>query len=129
MKRFRALEPVLKRESDETLRQQIASVGCCVDGNVYIILKTGQNYLTQLVEGLWRSGCGVIYYETLFERYKTTLQEHRFETLAVLQNRLRAYFRDYAFYDEYFEKTKTPGSEPKKVLGEIERVWQRDGEL
>lgn len=129
MKRFRALEPVLNRESDATLRQLIASVGCCVDGNVYLILKTGQDYLRQLVEGLWRSGCGVIYYETLFERYKTTLREHRFETLAVLQNRLRVYFRDCAFDDEYFEKTKTSGSEPKKVLNEIERVWLSDEEL
>ncbi|MBQ9798593.1 MAG: hypothetical protein IJO40_01465, partial [Thermoguttaceae bacterium] len=135
MKRFRSLvrsldsDSVLNRESDASLRQLIASVGCCVDGNVYIILKTGQNYLTQLVEGLWRSGCGVVYYETLFERYKTTLREHRFETLAVLQDRLRVYFRNAAFHDEYFEQTQTSGSEPKKVLNEIERVWRRDDEL
>ncbi len=129
LKRFRASAPSLNRESDETLRRLIAGVGRCVDGYVYVILKTGQNYLTRLVEGLFANGCGAIYYETLFERFKTTLREHRFETHAVLQDRLRAYCRNYAFYDEYFEKTETPGSEPKKVLGEIERVWSGDAEI
>lgn len=129
LKRFRAADPVLDRESDATLLQWIAGVGCCADGFVYVILKTGQKYLTQLVEGLWKSGVRVVYYEALFERYKSALRKHRFETSAALQNRLRVYFRNYAFYDEYFERTKTPGSEPQKVLGEIERVWQSDEEL
>ena len=135
MKRFRSLvrsldaDSVLNRESDETLRQLIAGVGRCVDGKVYIILKDGQNYLTQLVERLFDEGRGVIYYETLFERFQEELSERRFIALELLRNSLRAYFRDYAFYDECFEQSETSGSEPKKVLKEIERVWNGEDEV
>lgn len=125
---FRACDPALFYEtSDVELRTVVASAGILVGSKVYVVLETGRQYLTRLVRRLFENeGFGVIYFETLFERYKETLAKHRFVSLELLTDRLRVYFPNYAFYDDYFEPTKSALSESEIVLREIERVWEGD---
>lgn len=120
---LRRCDPSLRRVSDVELRKLVASVGTRVGDRVYVSVKEERTYLSELVAGLFADGRRVVYYETFFERFKTSLIERRLVSLDLLKERLRAYFPNYAFYNEFFEAEKTTASEPKRALTEIERVW------
>ncbi len=129
LQRFRAEAPAFQKKSDAETLGFIAGVGNLISGKVYLILKAGQDFLKETVESLFNDGVGLIFYQTFFEYHRETLLKHRFVTVEAMENRLRAYFRNFVFHDEYFEPAATPGALRSKIKSEINRAWGRNASL
>lgn len=129
LQRFRAEAPVFQKKSDAETLGFIAGVGNLIDGKVYLVLKDGQDFLKGTVERLFADCVGLIFYQTFFDYYRETLLEHRFVSVKVMENRLRAYFKDASFHDEYFEPTAAPGMLRSKIKSEINRAWGPNASL
>ncbi len=110
--------------SNSEILAEIRRVGFVVDGRVYVVRKKCGQELQDLVNEWFDAGGEMIYYDEFFARNEDWLYERGFPTEAVLINRLRRYFSDGAFYDEYFEREPNEElTEEEKVRQEIFRVW------
>lgn len=127
--RFRDETPPLREKSDAETLSLIESVGTLVDGRVYVVFKRGRDRLVEMVESLFEEGVGIVFYETFFEFYREELREARFVSLALLKEKLKAYFKEVAFHDDYFERAATPGMLRTKIKREIDRVWGANASL
>ena len=110
--------------SEDEVLGEIRRVGFVVDGSVYVVRKKFGLELQGLVNAWFEDGGELIYYSAFYERNRDWLSERGFPTESVLVNRLRRYFSDGAFYDEYFElEQNDEQTEDEKIYNEIIRVW------
>ncbi|MGN0930948.1 MAG: hypothetical protein ACI4NP_04450 [Thermoguttaceae bacterium] len=94
-------------ESDEDLADVLQHrIGFLCDGRVYIVSKKTKEVVMDRVDGWFAGGGRLIYYSSLFERLNKELEESEISPIPskeVLINRLKKYYPDYAFSEDYFE--------------------------
>ena len=63
-------------EEDEALKASILSSGTVIDDKVYCKSDDMLQELQRIVDGIFSSGAGVIYYESLFENEQEWMESH-----------------------------------------------------
>lgn len=116
-------------ESDEELADVLQHrVGFLCDGRVYIVSKTTKEAVMNRVDGWFAGGGRLIYYSSLFERLNKELEESKISPIPskeVLINRLKKYYPDYAFSEDYFEVKENCVHDLDEKL--IEEICQSGG--
>ena len=111
-------------ESDEDLADVLQHrIGFLCDGRVYIVSKKTKEAVMNRVDGWFAGGGRLIYYSSLFERLNKELEESKISPIPskdVLINRLKKYYPNYAFSEDYFEvKDDSDHDLDEKLIEEI----------
>lgn len=109
-------------EKDEELNTLILSSGTIIDGNVYYNSDDMLNELQTIVDNIFSSGEGVVYYESLFENNQKWMDSH----VITSPNMLKVYLQKNITGYHYSKKFMSKGnkcSEREAVTDEIKRIW------
>ena len=116
-------------ESDEELADVLQHrIGFLCDGRVYIVSKKTKEAIMNRVDGWFDGGGSLIYYSSLFERLNKELEESEISPVPskeVLINRLKKYYPNYAFSEDYFEVKEDSAHELDEKL--IQEICQSGG--
>jgi len=109
-------------EEDEALKASILSSGTVIDSKVYCKSDNMLQELQRIVDDVFSSGVGVIYYESLFENE----QEWMASNVITSPNMLKEYLQNNITGCSFSKKFMVKGSrrsEKEAVTDELKRIW------
>lgn len=112
-------------EPDDRLLALLKRVGFVCEGRVHVVSQKTKAQVVGLVDSWFAQGGSVIYFETFFSRHRDLLIKGGVSTVQVLENRLRKYYPECSFFEEYFEQ-HNDGDErtlAKKIADDITVQW------
>jgi hypothetical protein len=109
-------------EEDETLKAAIFSFGAVIDDKVYCKSKDMLQRLQCIVDDVFSSGAGVIYYESLFENEQEWMESHVITSSDMLKEYLQKSVAGCAFSKKFMVKGSRR-TEKEAVTDELKRVW------
>lgn len=111
--------------SDEELEYIIIKNGFVNDGKVLIESKLRNEKLNKEIDGIFKTGTSVIYYDQLFESRIDLMEEVHLASVALLKSFLKEKRKDLTFYKNYFSDISKVNEEVA-VAQEIVRAWGND---
>lgn len=109
-------------EDDEALKSVILSSGTVIDGKVYCNSSEMSQELQRIVDSIFSSGVGVIYYDSLFEKEQDWMVSHVITSPDMLKEYLQKVIDGCSFSKKLFIKgNRRP--EKEAVTDELKRVW------
>ncbi|NCB25667.1 MAG: hypothetical protein EOM62_09380 [Bacteroidia bacterium] len=109
-------------EEDETLKTSILSSGAVIDDKVYCKSDDMPQELQRILDDVFSSGAGVIYYESLFEREQEWMESHVITSSDMLKEYLQKSITGCSF-SKKFVAEGSRRSEKEAVTDELKRVW------
>ena len=109
-------------EKDEELKASILSSGIVIAGKVYCNSDDMSKELQCLVDNVFFSGAGVIYYESLFENEQEWMESHMITSPDMLKEYLQTSITGYSYSKKFMAKGDRR-SEKAVVTDEIKRIW------
>ena len=109
-------------EDDELLKAAILSSGTVIDNKVYCKNDDMSQELQRIVDNVFSSGAGVIYYESLFENEQEWMNSYVITSPDMLKEYLQKNIAGCSFSKKFMVKgSRRP--EKEAVTDEIKRVW------
>ena len=109
-------------EENETLKSSILSSGVVIDDKVYCKSDDMPQELQRIVDDVFSSGAGVIYYESLFESEQEWMESHVITSSDMLKEYLQKNINGCSFSKKFMVKGSRL-SEKEAVTDELRRVW------
>ncbi len=109
-------------EEDDALKASILSFGTIIDDKVYCKSDDMLQELQRIVDDVFSSGTGVIYYESLFENEQEWMESHVITSPDMLKEYLQNNIAGCSFSKKFMVKGSRR-SEKKAVTDEIKRIW------
>lgn len=109
-------------EEDDVLKASILSSGTLIDDKVYYKSDNMLHELQCIVDDVFSSGAGAIYYERLFENKQEWMESHVITSPDMLEEYLRQNISGCSF-SKKFMVHGSRCSEKAAVTGELKRVW------
>lgn len=109
-------------EEDEALKASILSSGTVIDDKVYCKGDDMPQELQRIVNDVFSSGAGVIYYESLFENEQEWMESHVITSPDMLKEYLQKNIVGCSFSKKFMVKGGRR-SEKEAVTDELKRVW------
>jgi len=109
-------------ETDETLKTSILSAGTVIDGKIYCKNDDMSQALRCIIEKIFFSGAGVIYYESLFENEREWMEAHVIISPEMLKEYLQKTITGCSFSKRFMIKGHRR-SEREVVTDELKRIW------
>ena len=109
-------------EEDEALKASILSSGTVIDDKVYCKSDDMLQELQRIVDGIFSSGAGVIYYESLFENEQEWMESHVITSPDMLKEYLQHNISGCSFSKKFMVKGSRC-SEKDAVTDELKRIW------
>lgn len=109
-------------EKDEELKASIRSSGIVIAGKVYCNSDDMSKELQCIVDNVFFSGAGVIYYESLFENEQEWMESHVITSPDMLKEYLQTSITGYSYSKKFMAKGDRH-SEKAVVTDEIKRIW------
>lgn len=109
-------------EKDEELKASILSSGTVITGKVYCNSDDMSKELQCIVDNIFFSGAGVIYYESLFENEQEWMESHVITSPDMLKEYLQTSITGYSYSKKFMAKGDRR-SEKSVVTDEIKRIW------
>lgn len=109
-------------EEDEALKASILSSGTVIDDKVYCKSDDMLQELQRIVDGIFSSGAGVIYYESLFENEQEWMESHVITSPDMLKEYLQHIISGCSFSKKFMVKGSRC-SEKDAVTDELKRIW------
>lgn len=109
-------------EEDEALKASILSSGTVIDGKVYCKSDDMRQELQRIVDDVFSSGAGVIYYERLFENEQEWMESHVITSPEMLKEYLQKSITGCSFSKKFMVKGSRR-SEKEAVTDELKRIW------
>ena len=109
-------------EEDEALKASILSSGTVIDDKVYCKSDDMLQELQRIVDGIFSSGAGVIYYESLFENEQEWMESHVITSPDMLKEYLQYNISGCSFSKKFMVKGSRC-SEKDAVTDELKRIW------
>ena len=109
-------------EKDEELKASILSSGIVIAGKVYCNSDDMSKELQCIVDNVFFSGAGVIYYESLFENEQEWMESHVITSPDMLKEYLQTSITGYSYSKKFMAKGDRR-SEKSVVTDEIKRIW------
>ena len=109
-------------EEDEALKTSILSSGTVIDDKVYCKSDDMLQELQRIVDGIFSSGAGVIYYESLFENEQEWMESHVITSPDMLKEYLQHNISGCSFSKKFMVKGSRC-SEKDAVTDELKRIW------
>ncbi len=109
-------------EEDEALRASILSSGTVIDDKVYCKSDNMLQELQRIVDDVFSSGAGVIYYESLFENEQEWMESNVITTPDMLKEYLQNNIAGCSFPKKFMVKGSRR-SEKEAVTDELKRIW------
>jgi len=109
-------------EDDEALKASILSSGTIIDGKVYCKSDDMPQELQRIIDNVFSSGAGVIYYDSLFENEQEWMESHVITSPDILKEYLQKNISGCSFSKKFMVKGGRH-SEKEAVTDELKRVW------
>lgn len=109
-------------EEDEALKASILSSGTVIDDKVYCKSDDMLQELQRIVDGIFSSGAGVIYYDSLFENEQEWMESHVITSPDMLKEYLQHNISGCSFSKKFMVKGSRC-SEKDAVTDELKRIW------
>lgn len=109
-------------EDDEALKTSILSSGTIIDDKVYCKNDDMPQELKRIVDDVFSSDAGVIYYESLFESKQEWMESHVITSPDMLKEYLQNNISGCSFSKKFMVKGNRR-SEREAVTDELKRVW------
>lgn len=109
-------------EEDEALKASILSSGTVIDDKVYCKSDDMLQELQRIVDGIFSSGTGVVYYESLFENEQEWMESHVITSPDMLKEYLQHNISGCSFSKKFMVKGRRC-SEKDAVTDELKRIW------
>ena len=109
-------------EKDEELKASILSSGIVIAEKVYCNSDDMSKELQCIVDNIFFSGAGVIYYESLFENEQEWMESHVITSPDMLKEYLQTSITGYSYSKKFMAKGDRR-SEKAVVTDEIKRIW------
>ena len=109
-------------EEDEILKASILSSGTLIDDKVYYKSDDMLRELQRIIDDVFSSGAGVIYYESLFENKQEWMESHVITSPDMLKEYLQHNISGYSFSKKFMVKGNRC-SEKEAVTDELKRIW------
>lgn len=109
-------------EGDEVLKAAILSSGTVIDDKVYCKSDDMLQELQRIVDDVFSSGAGVIYYESLFENEQEWMESHVITSPDMLKEYLQNNTTGCSFSKKFMVKGSRR-SEKEAVTDELKRTW------
>lgn len=109
-------------EEDEVLKASILSSGTVIDDKVYCKSDDMLQELQRIVDDVFSSGAGVIYYESLFENEQEWMESHVITSPDMLKEYLQHNISGCSFSKKFMVKGSRC-SEKDAVTDELKRIW------
>lgn len=109
-------------EKDETLKTSILSSGTVIDGKIYCKSDDMPQELQRIVDDIFSSGVGVIYYESLFENEQEWMEAHVITSPGMLKEYLQKTITWCSFSKRFMVKGRRR-SEREAITDELKRIW------
>ena len=110
-------------DSDDEVMQLIKRVGFVCEDRVYVVSQKTKAAVMEIVDAWFNNGGSVIFYDAFFNRHQDVLTKGGIPTVAVLENRLRKYYPDAVFEDQYFEAVDDERELSIKIREDVFSVW------
>lgn len=112
-------------DDDEALKEAIRAEGNLIEDKVYCKSSNLSDELKAIVEAIFASGSGVIYYESLFEMEADWMASHAITSEEILKEYLQKCLPGCSF-SKKFMLNGIKRTEKEAVTAEIIRVWGED---
>ena len=109
-------------EDDDALKAVILASGTVIDDKVYCKSDDMLQELQKMIDNIFASGAGVIYYERLFELEQAWMESHVITSSDMLKGYLQKNMEGCSFSKKFLTKGARV-SEKEAVTDEIKRVW------
>lgn len=109
-------------EEDEALKASILSSGTVIDDKVYCKSDNMLQELQCIVDDVFSSGAGVIYYESLFENEQEWMESNVITSPDMLKEYLQNNIAGCSFSKKFMVKG-SKRSEKEAVTNELKRIW------
>lgn len=109
-------------EEDEVLITSILSSGIVIDDKVYYKSDDMLQELQHIVDDVFSSGAGVIYYESLFENEYEWMESHVITSPDMLKEYLQNNITGCSFSKKFMVKGNRR-SEKEVITDELKRIW------
>lgn len=109
-------------EEDEALKASILSSGIVIDDKVYCKSEDIPQELQRIVDDVFSSGAGVIYYESLFENDQEWMESYMITSPDMLKEYLQNNIAGCSFSKKFMVKGSRR-SEKEAVTDELKRIW------
>lgn len=109
-------------EEDDALKSSILSSGTVIDNKVYCKSDDMPQKLQRIVDDIFSSGVGVIYYESLFENEQEWMESHVVTSPDILKEYLQKNIAGCSFSKKFMVKGHRR-SEKEAVTDELKRIW------
>lgn len=109
-------------EDDEALKASILSSGTVIDDKVYCKNDNMLQELQCIVDDVFSSGAGVIYYESLFENEQEWMESNVITSPDMLKEYLQNNIAG-CFFSKKFMVKGSKRSEKEAVTDELKRIW------
>jgi hypothetical protein len=109
-------------EEDDVLKASILSSGTVIDDKIYCKNADMPQELRHIVDDIFSSGAGVIYYESLFEYEQEWMESHIITSSDMLKEYLQKNIDGCSFSKKFMAKGMRQ-SEKEAVTDELKRVW------
>lgn len=113
---------IMLPEEDEALKAAILSSGTVIDGRVYCKSGDMQYELHNMVDDIFSSGAGVIYYESMFKNEQEWMESHVITSPDMLKEYLQNNIEGCSFSKKFMIKGSRR-SEKEVVTDELKRIW------
>jgi len=110
-------------EEDEALKSSIISSGTVIDDKVYCKSDNMLQELQRIVDDVFSSGAGVIYYESLFENELEWMESNVITSPDMLKEYLQSNITGCSFSKKFMVKGSRR-SEKEAVTDELKRIWR-----
>lgn len=121
-RQFAGLMGLTLPEGDEILKASILSSGTVIGDKVYYTSDDMPKELQRIVDDVFSSGVGVIYYESLFENEREWMESHIITAPDMIKEFLQKNIIGCSFSKKFMIKGNRR-SEKEAVTDEIKRVW------
>ncbi|MDO5309034.1 MAG: hypothetical protein Q4G03_06020 [Planctomycetia bacterium] len=106
------------------LLELVKVVGFLCEGRYYVISKRTSSTIKETVNEWFQSGNLLIYFDVFLARLNARMGSQAIPNVAVLKNRLRKFYPDYFFHEDYFEEKGRRGLKlNRKVLSDLCNNW------
>ena len=109
-------------DDDNELKASILSAGTVIEDKVYCKSDDMPLELQRIVDDIFSSGVGVVYYESLFENEQSWMESHVITSAEMLKEYLQQNITGCSF-SKRFMINGTRVSEREAVTDELKRVW------
>jgi len=109
-------------DDDDKLKASILSAGTVIEDKVYCKSDDMPKELQRIVDEIFSSGVGVVYYESLFENEQSWMESHVITSADMLKEYLQQNIAGCSFSKKFMVKgNRIP--EKEAVTDELRRVW------